>query len=74
MGPILDLRGGLPAEKERSKEHKSDAALRALPCAGVPTAERRTTALGCPITIALSDAFIPFAARLPLDFRHLCSA
>jgi hypothetical protein len=40
----------------------------------VPTAERRTTALGCPITIALSDAFIPFAARLPLDFRHLCSA
>ena len=34
-------------------------ALRDLPCSGVPTAERRTTALGCPIAIALSDTLFP---------------
>ncbi|MEA2964545.1 MAG: hypothetical protein QOI46_4643 [Alphaproteobacteria bacterium] len=40
-------------------------ALPALPCASVPTAERRKTALSRPITIALSHTSVPFAVVCP---------
>jgi len=40
---------------------RATPALPARKCAGVPTAERRKTALGRPITIALSDTSVPFA-------------
>ena len=47
--------------KNVPRSTRATRALPALPCAGVPTAERRKTALSRPITIALSDTSVPFA-------------
>jgi hypothetical protein len=45
--------------KNVPRSTRATRALRALPCAGVPTAGRRTTALSRPMTIALSDTPSP---------------
>src|SRR6476469_4858513 len=51
--------------KNVPRSTRATRALPALPCGGVPTAERRKTALSRPITIALSDTSVPFAVVCP---------
>jgi len=60
--------------KNVPRSTRATRALPALPCGGVPTAERRKTALSRPITIALSNTSVPFAVVCPSNVRRLRSA
>src|SRR6185369_18018569 len=59
LGQSSTCAAACPQRKNVPSSIRVTRALRDLPCSGVPTAERRTTALGCPIAIALSDTSFP---------------